>query len=115
MNMVKLVLNTALCGTLLIGRVGLAAIHVPPDGSDPASLKFVNVLVDSGGNVSANLTAADHADIHAGQVYELNLDQLGPPTGLQDAAYNSLLQQIVSQNVMETPTMKYDITLQLTR
>lgn len=116
MNMVlKKLQYTVLCTILFISQACLAAVHIPPDGSNPASIKFVNVLVDAGSNVSASLTATDNAGIHAGQVYELNLDQLGPPAGPQDAAYNSLLQQIVSQNVMETQVMKYDITLQLTR
>lgn len=116
MNMsVKKILRVAICSTLLISHICIAAIYIPPNGGNPGSLQFENVQVDAGSNLSANLTATDNAAIYAGQIYVLPLVELGPPSGAQDAAYNSLSQQIVSQNVMQTPTMEYDVTLHLTR
>ena len=111
----KKILNMTIFSTLLISQTCIAAIHIPPNGGNPGSLQFENILVDASSNISTNLTATDNASIHAGQVYELDLDLLGPPSGVQDAAYSSLTQQIVSQNVTQTSTLKYDIALHLTR
>ncbi len=105
----------AICSVLFVCKICEAAIHIPSNGVNPGSLQFENILVDVSSNISANLTATDNANIHAGQVFELNLDQLGPPTGPQDATYTSLAQQILSQNVIQTSTIKYDVILHLTK
>ena len=101
---------------MLISQFCIAAIHIPPPvDTNPGSLLFENVLVDGSSNVRANLTATDNLAIHAGQVYVLPFVELGPPSGAEDATYHSLSQQIVSQNVMQTATLEYDITLNWTK
>ncbi len=111
----KQILNVAFCSTLLISQICAAAIHIPPIGGNPGSLQFENILVDAGSNLSATLTANDLAAIHAGQVYVLPLAAIGQPSGAQDASYNSLIQQIVSQNVKQNANMEYDVILHLTK
>ena len=115
MNMLfKKILNMAMCSILLISQISLAAIHSPPSGGNPGSLQFDNVLVDASSNISATLTATDDAPIYAGQKYTLN-PNLGPPSGSKDSTYHSLTQLLEAQEVMETATQKYDVTLQLTQ
>lgn len=101
--------------SMLFSQLGIAAVHTPPKGGNVGRLQFDKVLIDEGSHLSANLTATDNLAIHAGQVYKLSLAELGPPTGAQDATYQSISQQIVSPNVIQTATLVYGITLNLTK
>lgn len=108
----KKLLNASICCVLCIGvQASFAATY----NSSNESLEFDNVRIAGSNNISATLTATDDTIIHAGQVYKLNLGELGPSSGIQDAIYNSFTQQIVSQNVIQTTALIHDITLLLTR
>jgi len=61
---------------LTISQSALAALYISPANDNPGSLHFENVQVDTSINVSAQLTATDKDSIHAGQLFQLNLDQL---------------------------------------
>lgn len=111
----KRIPSVTFCFTLLFSQVGSAAIHIPPIGGNPGSLQFENILVDNSSNLSATLTANDQAAIYAGQVYVLPLAALGPPSGVQDASYNSFIQRIVSQNVKQNANLEFDVILHLTK
>ncbi|MGV7225249.1 MAG: hypothetical protein ACQ9MH_27510 [Nitrospinales bacterium] len=115
MNTTHKILSIFLLSSLLCSKIGLAAIYVPSDGINPGSLQFWNVQVDTSSNISATLTARDNVSIYAGQVYELNLAHLGSPSGPQDATYDSLSQQIFSQNVLQSLESHFDVTLHLTK
>ena len=114
MNMTfKKILYTVICSTLLVNQHSLAASHTPFDGFTPGSIRFDNIQIDGSSNLSANLTATDNDNIHAGQVYELFIDQVSSPSGAQDATYKTLTEQVVSQNVTLNASQEYGITLQL--
>ena len=111
----KTLLNAAIYSALTISLTTQAATYTPPASSLPGTLQFDNIQVDTSGNFSANLTATDSERIFAGQVFQLKLDQLGPPSGEQDSTYDSISQQIKSQPVIQSATREYGLILQLTR
>ena len=115
MNTSLKILKILILSTLLWSKIGLSAIYVPSDSINPGSLQFSNVRVDASSNIRATLTALDNLKIYAGQTYELNLADLGSPSGPQDASYDSLSQQIVSQNVIQSMESHFDVVLHLTK
>lgn len=108
------IFTVAIYCLLTMSQTSLAAFYTSPANDDPGSLHFENVQVDNSINVSAQLTATDKDNIYAGQVYQLNLEQLTIPSGVQDATYDSLSQKIKAQTVTLSATQEYDVILQLT-
>ena len=104
-----------LYSALTICQPTQAATYTPPALSLPGTLQFDNIQVDASGNFSADLMATDNERIYAGQVFQLKLDQLGSPSGEQDATYDSLSQKIEAQEFISATNQEYSIILQLTR
>lgn len=70
------IFSVAIYSLLTMSQTSLAALYTSPSNDNPGSLHFKNVQVDNSINVSAQLTATDKSSIYAGQVFQLNLDQL---------------------------------------
>lgn len=107
-------LYASILSSAFISTACLAANYSPPDNSSPGSLQFENTLIGNNQNASIVLMATNNAHLHGGQIYVLDINQLGQPSGAQDATYDAISQRVTSQNVIESSNLSHDVTLLLT-
>lgn len=110
----KKILNVAFGCSLLACQYALAADYTSPSGSNTGVLTINHVLIDSSSTASATLIAVDSSRLHGGQIYTLDISQIGAASGSQDGTYNSATQKLVAQNVSESTNLNHGVTLSLT-
>ncbi|MCU7836957.1 MAG: hypothetical protein KZQ83_17105 [gamma proteobacterium symbiont of Taylorina sp.] len=88
-----------------------AASYIHPDGTNPGELHFNNIILDTGKHVSVKLIATDHANLHGGQVYELQTGNAGDAPGEQDGEFNNAMNRLTVNKVVESSTLTHDIIL----
>lgn len=107
----KICIRLAVVVTFFITQYCLAVEYTAPVDSNPAELRFKNILIDASRSTSAILIATDNFSLHSGQGYTLDINQLGPVFNASDAAYSSVSKQITAQGVVEATDLTHDLTL----